>query len=130
MMGSPYDPAGTGVGWQRTAKAAGLDPLSIEGVALNYASDKGWPAAVNRIQKEILTFMPEEVSVKQEITHDGTFNEPVVWDEPITKLTYAWIRHKERKGGTHELGTSHDSTRRFDCRNHHHLHSDGNQAVL
>lgn len=84
----------------KKAKAAGLDPVSVEGIGLNYASDKGWPAAVNRIQKEILTFMPEEISVKQESTYDGTFNVPVAWDEPMTRLTYAWIRHKERKGGT------------------------------
>ena len=80
----------------KKAKAAGLDPLSIEGVGLNYASDKGWPAAVNRIQKEILTFMPEEATVKQDAVAELHLNEPVDWDKPITYLTYAWIKHKEK----------------------------------
>jgi hypothetical protein len=83
----------------KKAVAAKLDPLSIEGVALNYASDKGWPAAINRIQKEILGFMPEEVSVKQEAVAKLKLVEPVDWNAPVSYLVYAWILHKGGMNG-------------------------------
>lgn len=72
------------------------NPLSVEGVGFHYASDTNWAAAVNRIQKEILTFMPEEVSVKQDAVAECHLNEPVDWNAAMTYLTYAWIRHKEK----------------------------------
>lgn len=83
-----------------------LDPLSLEGVAKHYASDPNWPAAVNRIQREILSFTPEEVSVKQFMITSGRYNEPVTWTPEggcppgaVDRLTLAWVCWKGESHG-------------------------------
>lgn len=82
--------------WQR-AIDNGFDPLTLEGVGSVYASDAKWAAGINAIRKEILSIMPEEITVKQKAVETLHLVEPVAWDAPVTYLVYAWMLHK---GGT------------------------------
>jgi beta-N-acetylglucosaminidase len=82
--------------WER-AIDNGFDPLTLEGVGSVYASDHKWADGINAIRKEILSIMPEEVTVKQDAVEKLHLVEPVSWDAPVTYLVYAWILHK---GGT------------------------------
>lgn len=62
----------------KKAVAAKLGPTSLEGVALNYASDKNWAKNVLACRADLMKRQPEDVCMKQ-YAGGFLFNEPVDW---------------------------------------------------